>query len=364
MDTKKLTHTFVLTLCLANLSSCAVTDFSAMDPLTTQKDATANAFLSPEELAAYKQAAGYSREHRGVSMLVMKDGRIVYEDYPDGHSAQDANLIYSGTKSFSCAIAVAAIEDQLLSFDELVARTITEWQADPLKAKITIRQLLSLTSGIEVGGSLIRRAPSYADAVMWPMRHPPGAVFQYGPAPFQVFGEIMQRKLAAQGESPREYLTRRVLSPIGLEVSAWEAGPDGKPRMYGGASMPAREWVKYGQLILNQGRWNGKQVLNKDLLAQCFRGTEANPGYGITFWLPMNGGIDSEGRPDAKRAAKFKEAHAPAFIVKAAGRGGQKLYVIPSHNLVVVRQASSRWNLWGRGFNDAEFLAPVFKKDG
>ena len=109
MNTEKLPHVFTLTLCLATLSSCAMPDFSAGVPITTRNDAPVNAFLSPEELAAYKQAAGYSRAHRGVSMVVMKGGHIVFEDYAEGHSAQDANLIYSGTKSFSCAIAVAAV---------------------------------------------------------------------------------------------------------------------------------------------------------------------------------------------------------------------------------------------------------------
>ncbi|MBI3525688.1 MAG: serine hydrolase [Betaproteobacteria bacterium] len=318
---------------------------------------------SPEELAAYQQAAAYSREHRGLSMVVVKDGQIVFEDYPDGHSAQDANLIYSGTKSFSCAIAVAAIEDQLLSFDEPVAQTITEWQADTQKARITIRQLLSLTSGIDSGRGLVHRVPSYADAVMRPMLYPPGTVFQYGPAPFQVFGELMQRKLAARGESPREYLTRRVLSPIGLEVDSWKTGPDGKPRLSGGASMPAREWAKYGQLILNHGRWNGRQILDKDLLAECFRGAGTNPGYGITFWLPVAGGTNSKGHSADQSAAKFKAIGVSDPIIKAAGAGGQKLYIIPSRNLVVVRQAS-HLPLWGRGYEDAEFLSPILKQQG
>ena len=363
MHTKQMTLVFVVALCLAFLSACAVTDLSVAATVTAQRDAMAGAHLSPEELAAYQRAALYSRQHRGVSMVVVKDGRIVFEDYPDGQGAEDANAIHSGTKSFSCVMAVAAIEDRLLSFDEPVAQTITEWQADTLKAKITIRQLLTLTSGIDAGPGLIHRVPSYADAITRPMRHPPGTAFQYGPAPFQVFGELMQRKLAARGESPREYLTRRVLTPIGLKISSWKTGPDGKPRLSGGAFMSAREWAKYGQLILDHGWWSGKQILDRDLLAQCFIGTGTNPGYGVTFWLPVNGGTDSEGRPGGKTAAMLKDIHAPDVIVKAAGAGGQKLYVIPSRNLVVVRQASGL-ALWGRGFKDAGFLSPIFNQGG
>ena len=111
-------------------------------------------------------------------------------------------------------------------------------------------------------------------------------------------------------------------------------------------------------MILNHGQWNGRPVLDKDLLAECFKGSEANRGYGITFWLPMNGGIDSEGRSGDQRAARLKAIHASGPIIKAAGAGGQKLYVIPSRNLVIVRQAA-RWALTGSGFDDAGFLAPI-----
>lgn len=154
--------------------------------------------LPPEELAAYRQAAAYSRAHRGLSMVVMKNGQVVFEDYAKGQSANESHNLFSGTKSFSCAIAVAAVEDKLLRFDEPVSQTITEWQTDPQKLEITIRQLLTLTSGIDAGkpktpGSI----PTYAGSLDARMLHTPGTAFQYGAVPFQVFGEVMRRKLAS-----------------------------------------------------------------------------------------------------------------------------------------------------------------------
>ena len=74
--------------------------------------------LSPQERASYRRAAAYSRAHRGFSLVIMKDGQIVFEDYARNHTAAEAHNIYSGTKSFSCAIAIAASEDKLLSLDE------------------------------------------------------------------------------------------------------------------------------------------------------------------------------------------------------------------------------------------------------
>lgn len=311
--------------------------------------------------AAYRDAAAYSRAHRGLSMVVMKDGKVVFEDYAAGYSAADAHSLYSGTKSFSCAIAVAATEDGLLSLDEPVSRTIAEWRNEAQKSAITIRQLLSLTSGIDAGenGSI----PTYGASIKAPMREPPGTAFRYGPVPFQIFGEIMRRKLAAGGEDVRGYLTRRVFDPIGLKVDSWRTNADGNPRMPAGMFQTAREWAKYGQLILDGGRWGNRKVLDRELLSQCFRGTAVNPGYGLTFWLPGNGGVNSDGGSAAESTARLKAIRAPDLIIKAAGVGGQKLYVIPARRLVIVRQAS-RLPWWGQGFEDSEFLAPILRGDG
>ena len=102
----------------------------------------------------YLLAAEYSREQNGLSVLVMKGDKIVFEDYQNGHSANEPNNLFSGTKSFSGVILAAAIEDGLVKgFDEKVSDTITEWRGDPQKAKITIRQLPTRRSI----GSKIRR---------------------------------------------------------------------------------------------------------------------------------------------------------------------------------------------------------------
>jgi CubicO group peptidase (beta-lactamase class C family) len=312
---------------------------------------------STKEQSAYLAAAHYSRVHNGVSMVVLKDGQVVFQDYPTYYYADDAHTIFSGTKSFSCAIAVAAAEDWLLSFDEPVSETITEWQNDPQKSKITIRQLLTLTSGINAG--VVGVVPLFEYAIYAPMSHPPGSKFQYGPVPFQIFGELMQRKLSILGETVSEYLTRRVFNPIGLNVAFWHRSIDGNPKMSSGVYLTALEWAKYGQLLLNEGRWGDNHVLDKDLLSECYRGTEANPGYGMTFWLPHNSGIDSKDI-NIDPVVELNSIHAPGPIIKASGLGGQRLYVIPKLNLVIVRQ-SSLLPLGGWGFDEAEFLAPIFE---
>jgi len=302
----------------------------------------------------FKLAAEYSRQHRGLSMLVVENNKVVFEDYQNGHSADQSHRLASGTKSFSGAILAAAIEDGLVtSFDEAVSETILEWKGDSLKARITLRQLLSLTSGIDAGN--VGRPPTYSEAVKYPVRFSAGQKFQYGPAPFQIFGEVMRRKLANRNESVLDYLKRRILDPIGLKVSRWRM-QDGQPNLPSGAFLTAREWAKFGQLLVNRGKWKNKQILKKRLLDELSKGSKANPNYGLTFWL--NRSSDGNAsiaeakpsrsqrilsllniRPETDRISQDGFGKGiPKDIMVAAGAGKQRLYIIPFRNLVVVRQ--------------------------
>lgn len=315
---------------------------------------------STAELARYRLAADYSKDNRGLSVLVIKGETVVFEQYDNGHSAELPHMLASGTKSFVGVMAVAAIEDKLLKLDERVSDTITEWKQDARKSKITINQLLHLISGI--GGGTLGRPPDYADAITADVNFEPGTKFQYGPTPFQIFGEVMRRKLASRKEGPLEYLKRRILDPIGLKVSFWQRGTDGNPQLPSGAFLNAREWAKFGILVKNGGKWNGKQIVPKKLLDLCFIGSKVNPAYGLTFWLNAAGSgprSDDDGgtkrEPETSRISRRGIYPSGARdLVMAAGAGQQRLYIIPSLDMVIVRQGRlSR-------FNDEEFLARLF----
>lgn len=278
----------------------------------------------------YRLAAQYSEDNNGRAMVVVQSGQVVFESYyPPGIDPERGHFLASGTKSFSCAIALLGVQDGLLTLDEPVANTIIGWKLHPQKSKITIRQLLNLTSGIRAGES--GDIPTYADAIRAPLTAEPGEHFQYGPIPFQIFGEVMRRKLVARGiaESPLDYLDSRILQPIGLEYDRW-THQNGQPNLPSGAVISAREWAKYGVLLLNQGQWQGQQLLDSGLLNQCFQGNAENPAYGLTFWLNKPG-LTHDGLPmNPIRAASDS-------MVMAIGTGNQVMFVLPEQNLVVVR---------------------------
>ncbi|HSG39279.1 MAG TPA: serine hydrolase [Thermoanaerobaculia bacterium] len=316
------------------------------------------------DLKSLRKAAEYSAARKGISMLVMVDGEILFEDYPNGGSPSRPSELASGTKSFSGAMAVAAAQDGLLKLDERVSRTITEWQREPRRSKITIRQLLSLTSGIEAA-SRAGRVPTYAAAVTTPVATAPGARFDYGAEPFQIFGELMLRKLASRGEDPLDYLKRRIFDPIGLEIGRWRRGADGNPHLPSGASLTARDWAKFGELVRRGGVWQGRRILDKALLDQCFQGTPANPAYGLTWWLNRNvppalrRTIPLLQRNGLGNADLWAARGIPRDLVMAAGAGDQRLYISRERKLVVVRQADGILGaLFGAdsGYSDLEFL--------
>jgi len=307
----------------------------------------------------YQAAADYSAAHRGDAVLVYVDGILVFEEYQNGYDGARPHLLASGTKSFSCAIAVAAIQDGLLSFDERVADTITEWADDPQRSTITVRQLLSLTSGME-GAQDVLQGPAIADkniaALSIPLTYAPGKRFQYGPSNYYVFGELIERKLG--GEDVVDYLMRRVLDPIDLVVGNWNRDQEGNPNLPGGASLTARNWAKFGQLILQGGMWNDEQLLQTDLLNECFIGSNANPNYGLTWWLQysLTDIVDAERTVvTSPEPGNIPEGvilgETTPDIIFAAGAGKQRMYIIPSQNTVIVRLGRQ-----DRRFDDAEFL--------
>jgi CubicO group peptidase (beta-lactamase class C family) len=227
-----------------------------------------------------------------------------------------------------------AVEERLIKLEERVASTLTEWQDDDRKKQITIRQLLTLTSGI--AGGDVGDVPSYKDAVrLAEAKFPPGEKFQYGPVPFQCFGELLRRKLEPSKETVESYLQRRLLDPIGLKPSFWRKDAHGNPNLPSGAHLTAREWAKFGLFVLNKGAWEGKQLVSEKLLAECFQGTKAHPTYGLTFWLNA-----SDERP--------------RDLVMAAGAGKQKLYIVPSQKLLIVQFAEA-----SRRFQERELMRLV-----
>ncbi len=292
----------------------------------------------------FAAAAALSAEGGGFAHLVLLDGSVVHEEYRDRGRADRASELASGTKSFVGVLALCAVEDGLLDLDEPVSATLEEWR-DEARRALTVRQLLTLTSGLP--GGPIGRPPSYREAAAAMPVAAAGARFAYGPVPFQAFGEVLRRKLAARDETVAGYAERRVFAPLGLAPGAWRRDADGQPHLPSGLALTARDWARFGQMV----RLDGRGVLPPGRLDALFRGTAANPAYGLTWWLPAEGPIGVAVRREVA------DSRLPRDTRVAAGAGGQRLVVIPSLGLVAVRQAPVR--LREGGFDERAWLAAL-----
>jgi len=297
----------------------------------------------------FTAAADYSAKRNGYSMLVMIDGKVVFERYDNGFNPDKPHALASGTKSFWGVAAMCMVEDGMLTLDEVAADTLTGWRDDPKKSKIKVRHLLNLSSGLEPSQKLLQSPftiNKYTAALGVPMTGEPGAQFKYGPSHYFALGELMRRKLAAKAnadgddakpESPLDYLKRRVLDPIGMRIAFWRHDRARNPHLPNGASLTAREWAKFGEFLRQRGAWDGKQLVKWELLRQCFEPSERNPAYGLTFWL-------GRGTKDPRLQP----------MAMAAGKGKQRLYVLPKLKMVIVRQGDS-----GRAFQNEGFLGAL-----
>jgi CubicO group peptidase (beta-lactamase class C family) len=304
--------------------------------------------------AGLRAAADYSQAKRGSRLLVIQRGRTLLD------AGGGACKIYSGTKGFWGLAVLAAQEDGLLDLDERVGATLPEWGVGK-KAGITLRQLFNFTAGVPETYALHHDgwADRDAHALSQPLASAPGVAFIYGPATLQILHAVLKKKLASRGETPTHYLERRVLRPLGLGPQRYLADQAGNPLLATGFVMSAAQWAKMGRLVLA----DGAPVLRRSL-DEVRRGSGANPMFALGFWnnrLAASGGreIDPEEELEKKwqrqdwRGTCLSRA-APGDLLACIGSGGQRLYVVPSLGLIVVRQGPLA------KFSDREFLRRLF----
>jgi len=322
--------------------------------MSTAKDSSLASFN-------FQSAANYSKAMGGYSMLVLEGDRIVFEEYHNGCSADTPVHMHSATKGFWSMVVAALIEDEIISgYDEKVWKSIDEWQKPwyLLKHRITIRNMVELTTGLEQDVDAIQGHENYTAYDIYnhtinnlSFRTFPGRDFQYGPSHYYLLGALMESK----GLNPLTYLEQRIFDPIGLRYDTWTFDPSGNPHIPNGAYLTAREWVKYGKLLRDKGNWNGTQIVNQQLVEQLLIPSERNPGHGKFLWLNTKNGF---GYPEwfmkAPEGSKAGFIYHDGFedLFAAMGAGKNRLYIIPSLDLVIVRQSNHESDR----FNDHEFL--------
>ena len=316
--------------------------------------------------AAIRSAVAYSAAQHEQGLIIIQHGKTRLRQFAAGHSPTEPLRIYSGNKAFWCLAALVAEEKGLLKLDDRVADTITEWRDEKAKSSITIRQLLNFTSGMAPQDGLHEDGLTNRDAqaIRAALDATPGSQFIYGPASLQVFHALLKRKLAAKDETPTHFLERRVLRPLGLGPQRYVADKAGNPLLAAGFMLSADQWLSMGQLMLR----GGKPVVSSTAFQQCLQGTAANPAFGLGLWN-NHLASRSEGREvDIQKLLMLKWPKqswrnaclcksAPADLIASIGSHGNRLYAVPSMDLLVLRQGARS------SFTDADFLRRLFGKE-
>jgi CubicO group peptidase (beta-lactamase class C family) len=318
---------------------------------------------------SFAAAAAYSKRHKGGAVLVQIGDQIVFEEYQNGATARTSFHLHSATKGFWAAACAAALEDGLLTgLDQQADSLITEWKDSarhPRKSMIKLRHLLELTSGLSQDVQQIQgldpAAQNIFTYVVDELRMPigPGKSFQYGPSHFYVFGVLLSRALQEAGRDPDPllYLKQRVLDPVGIVATDWARDRAGNPHIPNGAYLTARNWIRYGRFLLDDGRVSGKQIVSASLLQTMREPGAVNPGHGRFLWLNTTGGQGNTptttAPPGSTGGFIYHDGHPDLFA--ALGAGKNRMYMFPALDMVVVRQTEHERD----GFIDHVFLATL-----
>jgi polyhydroxybutyrate depolymerase len=299
---------------------------------------------APPSAAAMQSAREYNALVGGQTFIVMHRGQVLEESYANGGAADKVQLLASATKGFTGMLGAIAAAEGLFALDEPVAqRALVEWQSDVQKSRITFRHLLTMTSGLKELNDLA----GWNDYLRATVDNPAGSTFVYSGDP-NIFGLALERRLG--GEAVVDYFNRRLFQPLGIGSIRWGSNfQDGRPQLSGGAYVTARDWAKFGDFIRRtmDGSWDGLALLPRGTFDQVFAGNAAHPAYGFYWWLKravpadLAAVIDANNKNQYTRQIKpiIDDARIPADLVMAAGAYGQRLYIIPSRGLTVVRHA-------------------------
>lgn len=284
-----------------------------------------------------KSALPEFEKYKTVAFLVVKNGKLLHEEYWDNYSDSSISSSFSMAKSIVSLLVGCLVDDGKISLDDPVRKFIPELQ-DMKDSPITIKHLLTMSSGLDWDESYnspvsITTKSYYGDDIdglvtsLKPVIKP-GIVHSYKACDSQLLGIIVKR---VSGMTISGFASARLWQPIGAENNAlWSLDKEnGNEKVSCCFNATARDFARIGQMVLDSGSTNGHQVVSKKYLTEAttaaswLKDTHGKPCdyYGYQFWLTEYGGRK---------------------IIYARGILGQYIYIIPSLNMVIVRLGHKR----------------------
>lgn len=301
----------------------------------------------------------WASERKSSALVVVHKGKLLLERYWRGTSATTLLNGRAITRSVTPLALGFAIADGKLALNDPIGKYISEWR-DDRRGRITVRQLAQHVSGLEVAvqppisqiegnkdlclaycGDVVRAALEY-DQVL-----DPGLKFEVAQENIQLLSLVIER---ATGTPIEELLSKHIWQPMGGSDATFQRDrPGGVARTMCCMRATARDWARLGILVVDGGKWQGKQVIPAAWLATMATPSARNPNFGLGMWLgspfnPMR--TYFEGQPGV--IPQSEPFLAPDVRIMEGG-GFRAIYIVPSLDLVIFRHGETV-NNWDSAF--------------
>jgi len=272
------------------------------------------------------------------NLLVIRDGYVVLDAYFYPYDKANVHDVASVTKSItSVLIGIAIDRGKIPSMHQPALSLFPNKQIanrDTRKERLTIEHLLTMSSGVdcqyEPSEPTLRQMRQSNDWVQFmldlPMTTEAGEKFVYCSGGMHLLSGIISQ---TTGISALDFARQTLFAPLGIRDVIWPSDAQGRSHGWGDLHLHPYDMAKIGYLWLNHGMWDGKHIISADWVAASTRvhaSTGMSNDYGYGWW------VKSRGEP---------------FVYEAVGRGGQRISVVPSKNLIVV--------MTGGGFEPGDF---------
>lgn len=331
----------------------------------------------PIDFAAFERTVLDEAVHT-EGVVVQHGGKVVYEKYEAGYDANKRHLAYSVSKSVGSALLGIAIEDGLLKLDDSVCKHVpSQAAADPTLCETTIRDLVHMSSGLAWSESYDNPTVSNVLPMLYGDEADMGAYvalraraartgtrWAYSSGDSNLLARAMRGALG--GKDMRAWANERLFAPAGITSALFESDHSGTLVFSSGLYMTPRDMARFGQLYLDDGVVGGKRILSSGWIAfsktaapsvatpQVRTGTalgERGGSYGAQFWL-------NAATADAP-VETFTYPTAPRETFCAQGYWGQRICMVPSRKLVIVRVGNDRVGFYDIGPAVAAAVAAV-----
>ena len=232
------------------------------------------------------------------AVVVMRHGKVIGEMYPKPYAPEYRHTMYSCSKTFVGIAVGLAIEDNRLRLDDRVAAIFPELLPDSVSrdlADMTVRHLLTMASGVKPDWNMRSRGTEWIRTFLSKPVKEPGTQYAYDSMVSYMLAAVVQK---VTGKKLTEYLQERVFTPMNVTEWAWEESPEDVNTGGWGVHIQPESLAKFGQLILNEGRWEGKQLVPAEWIREmCKKHRETGREvYGYHIW--HCGGHDGAVRAD------------------------------------------------------------------